>query len=134
MSLFTPVWSCELKGFNFPSGFSIGTSTIRGHELAKLKPTNVGILRNRRFSKLRSISLLYTKATSRIFYNTDNTRFSIGLTLDCVIQMKIVISFYQSEFDPLQLLKKRSCQNMPFSDFGNFLVANLATFSKGQHS
>ena len=33
--MYTPVWSCKLKGKNVPRGFSIGT-TIRGHELTDM--------------------------------------------------------------------------------------------------
>ena len=44
--------------------------------------------------------------------------------------MKLVIPFFQSEFDPKQLLKNRSCQNPPLGDFGDFLVASLAIYPK----
>ena len=33
--MYTPVWSCKLKGKNVPRGFSIGT-TIRGHKLTDM--------------------------------------------------------------------------------------------------
>ena len=51
--------------------------------------------------------------------------FSNGPTLDCVIQMKLVIPFFHSEFDALQLLVKRFGKNRyfekrPFLIFGVF--------------
>ena len=51
--------------------------------------------------------------------------FSNGPTLDCVIQMKLVIPFFHSEFDALQLLvnrfgKNRYFEKRPFLIFGVF--------------
>ena len=118
----TPDWSCKLKGFKFPSGFSIGT-TIRRHELTKINKIEMNDscpFEKSTFFQIAYILLLYTKATSCSFYNTDNTWISICLTLDCVIQMKLMIPFFQTEFDPQQVLKKGRCQNPPFGDLAIF--------------
>ena len=59
---FTPVWSCKLKGFKFPSGFSIGT-TIRGHELtdlSKIETYECWPFEKSTFFQIAYISLLYT--------------------------------------------------------------------------
>ena len=53
--------------------------------------------------------------------------FSNGPTLDCVIQMNLVIPFFHSEFDALQLLIKRFGKNhyfekQPFLIFGVFYM------------
>ena len=73
------------------------------------------------YHKLNSDHAVQSKSISKIAVIIKNARFSISLTLDCVIRMKRVIPFFHTEFDPKQLSTNRLGEIPPSGDFGDFL-------------
>ena len=62
----------------------------------------------------------YLGENSEISEFLKKAKFSIGLTLKCVIRMTLVRPIFHTEFDALQVSYKRFGEIPPYGDFGDF--------------
>ena len=69
------------------------------------------------YHKLHLNSAVQRSNVSKISEIIKNVLISIGPTLDCVIQMKLVIPIFHTEFDALRVSIKRFGQIPPYGDF-----------------
>ena len=70
---------------------------------------------------LTTISNSVSSTISKFSEIVKNARFSIGRTLDCVIQIKRVIPIFHTEFDALKVLPEGFGEIPPSGDFGDLL-------------
>ena len=61
-----------------------------------------------------------SRSVSKISEILKKATFSIGLTMDCVIRMKLVIPIFHTEFDALKVSNNRFGEIPPYGDFGDF--------------
>ena len=72
------------------------------------------------YHKLHLNEAVQSRSVSKISEILKKATFSIGLTMDCVIRMKLVIPIFHTEFDALQVLYNRFGEIPQYGDFGDF--------------
>ena len=72
------------------------------------------------YHKLHSNDTVQSKTVSKNSEFLKKARFSISLTMDCVIRIKLVIPIFHTKFDALKVSYNRLGEFPPYGDFGDF--------------